>query len=118
MAVGLGVIGVGFAMLGALLGAKVLAGSNPTGFADLGLAIAGMIVGYPAGIIIGIILIKKLLHQNGTIWLGILGSILGAGLTLLLAEPLQLNSNTNLLFGVFLFIVPVFCLLGFYMKSV
>ena len=105
----------GFTSIGALIGGKVL-GDDSVGFASLGLAIGGIIVGYPTGIIVGIVLIKKILHQRGSLLLGIVGSIIGAVVTMVLAEPLHLNSNTNLLFGIFLLIVPVFCLLGFYLR--
>ena len=115
MTVGLGIIGILFGVIGALIGGRVL-GADSVGFASLGLAIGGILVGYPTGIIVGIVLIKKILHQRGSLLLGIVGSIIGAVITMVLAEPLNLNSNTNLLFGVFLLIVPVFCLIGFYLK--
>ena len=115
MTIGLGIIGIVFGLAGALIGGKVL-GSNSVGFADLGLAIGGVIIGYPSGIIVGIISIKRILHQKGSLLLGILGSIIGAVTTMILAEPLNLNSNTNLLFGLFLLGVPAFCLIGFFLK--
>ncbi len=93
-----------------------LAACDSVGFGALGLAIGGVIIGYPTGIIVGIIAIKKFLHQRGSLLFAILGSIIGAVIVMLLAEPLNLNSNTNLLFGVFFLSVPVFCLAGFYLK--
>jgi len=115
MVIGLGVLGIIFGVAGALIGGKIL-GSDSFGFGALGLAIGGVFIGYPAGIIIGIIFIKKIFHQRGSLLFGILGSIVGAVITVVLAEPLNLNSNANLLFGVLLFSVPVFCLAGFYLK--
>ena len=115
MAVGLGVLGIVFGVIGALIGGRVL-GSDSAGFGALGLAIGGVIIGYPAGIIVGIISIKRVLHQKGSLLLGILGSIIGAVIIMVLAEPLNLNSNTNLLFGAFFLSVPVFCLVGFFLK--
>ncbi|MFC2032158.1 hypothetical protein ACFLUS_02130 [Chloroflexota bacterium] len=115
MAIGLGVLGIVVGVIGALIGGKVL-GSDSVGFGALGLAIGGVIIGYPAGIIVGIISIKKILHQQGSLLLGILGSIIGAVIIIVLAEPLNLNSNTNLLFGVFFLSVPVFCLVGFFLN--
>ncbi|MFH1639792.1 MAG: hypothetical protein ABIB93_05725 [Chloroflexota bacterium] len=115
MTAGLGAIGILFGVGGALFGGRIL-GADAAGFGALGLAIGGIMVGYPAGIIVGLVLIKKLLHQRGSLLLGILGSIFGAGVTLALAEPLKLNSNTNLLFGTFLLSVPVCCLLGFFLR--
>ena len=115
MTIGLGVLGIVFGVIGALIGGKVL-GSDSVGFGALGLAIGGVIIGYPTGIIVGIISIKKFLHQRGSLLLGIIGSIIGAVVTLVLAEPLNLNSDTNLLFGVFFLSVPLFGLVGFFLK--
>ena len=115
MAIGLGILGILFAVIGALIGGRALGGDS-IGFGALGLAIGGVIIGYPTGIIVGIVSIKKILHQRGSLLLGILGSIIGAVITMVLAEPLNLNSNTNLLFGVFFLSVPVFCLVGFFLK--
>jgi len=116
MTIGLGVLGILFGVIGALIGGKVL-GSDSFGFGALGLAIGGVLIGYPTGIIVGIILIKKILHQQGSLMLGIVGSIIGAIITVVLTEPLNLNSNANLLFGVFFLSVPVFCLVGFFLRS-
>ena len=116
MAMGLGVTGIVFGLIGALIGGKVL-GGNSVGFGALGLALAGIIIGYPAGIIVGIVLIRKILHQRGSLLLGILGSIIGAVIVIALAEPLHLNSNTGLLFGTLLLCVPVFCLSGFLLRK-
>jgi len=116
LTIGLGIIGLTFGLAGALIGGRVVGGDS-VGFGALGLALLGIIVGYPTGIIAGIILIKKLLHRNGSLWLGILGSILGAVITLVIAEPFNLNSNPNLLFGVFFLNVPLFCLIGFSLKK-
>ena len=57
MTIGLGVLGIVFGVIGALIGGKVL-GNDSFGFGALGLAIGGVLVGYPAGIIVGIILIR------------------------------------------------------------
>lgn len=113
MIIVLGVFGVVFAILGALTGGRVLA-RNSFGFGGPGLAIGGLLVGYPLGMIIGIILIKKILHRQGSMLLGISGSIFGVVITLVLSL-LNLN-NPGLLFWVFFLSVPVFCLAGFLLK--
>ncbi len=116
MTIGLGITGIVFGLLGALIGGKVLGGDSFE-FGALGLALGGIIIGYPIGIIVGIVSIKKILHRRGSLLLGILGGIFGAVITLALAVPLNLNSNSNLLFGVFLLSVPVFCLIGFLLRK-
>jgi len=115
MTIGLGIIGIVFGLASALIGGKVLGGDS-FGFGALGLALGGIILGYPTGIIVGIVSVKKVLHRRGSLLLGILGSIFGAVITIALAEPLNLNSNPNLLFGVFFLSVPLFCLVGFFLK--
>lgn len=115
MTIGLGIVGIVFGVVGALIGGTIV-GSDSVGFAALGLAIGGVIIGYPAGIIVGIISIKRIFHQQGSIALGISGSIVGAVVIMVLAEPLNLNSDPNILFGVFLLGVPIFCLVGFNLK--
>ena len=115
MTIGLGIIGIVFGLVGALIGGKVLGGDS-FGFGALGLALGGIIIGYPTGIIVGIVSIKKILHRRGSLLLGILGSIFGAVITIVVAEPLNLNSNPNLLFGVFFLSFPLFCLVGFFLK--
>ena len=116
MTISLGVLGIVFGVIGALIGGRVL-GSDSVGFGALGLAIGGVIIGYPTGIIVGIVALKKIFHQRGSLLLGILGSIVGAVITIGLAEPLNINSNPNLLFGTFLLSVPVFCVIGFLLKK-
>jgi len=115
MVIGLGISGIVFGLIGALIGGKVLGGDS-FGFGALGLALGGIIIGYPTGIIVGIVSIKKILHQRGSLLLGILGSIIGS-VIIALAEPLNLNSNSGLLFGVFFLSVPVFCLGGFFLRK-
>ena len=116
MALGLGITGIVFGVIGALIGGKVLGGDS-VGFGALGLALGGIIVGYPTGIIVGVVSIKKIFHQRGSLLLGILGSIIGSVIIIALAEPLNLNSNPGLLFGAFFLIVPVFCLGGFFLRK-
>ena len=115
LTIGLGAIGIVFGVIGALIGGKVLGGDS-FGFGALGLALGGIIIGYPAGIIVGIVLIKKVLHRRGSLLLGIVGSIVGAAVIIGTIGPLNLNANTDLLFGLFLLTVPLFCLLGFFLK--
>jgi hypothetical protein len=115
MTISLGVLGIVFGVIGALIGGRVL-GSDSFGFGALGLAIGGVIIGYPTGIIVGIVTLKRIFHQRGSLLLGILGSIVGAVVTIGVAEPLNLNSNPNLLFGTFLLSVPVLCMVGFHLK--
>ncbi len=104
-----------FGFLGAIIGASIVRG-DLFGFGALAGALGGMMVGYPLGVIIGIILVNKLLHYPGSLWLGVLGSILGAAITMGLAEPLNLNLNQALLFTGFFLAPPVLGTTGFHLK--
>ena len=115
-AFGLAVCGIVLGIVGILIGGRLLAGGDSSGFAALGMAIGGLIIGYPAGIITGIILLKKVFKQKGSLWLGIAGAAVGAAAVLGLAEPLNINANTTLLFVVFFTVPPFFSLGGFYLK--
>ncbi|MFC1900788.1 hypothetical protein ACFLYN_04255 [Chloroflexota bacterium] len=115
-AIGLGIIGIAFGIGGAYIGGRVV-GAGSVGFGALGLAIIGLFVGYPAGIVIGIILIKRLLHWHGSLLLGIIGIIVGMVTVITLAALLSLNSGIDLLVIILLLIVPVFCLIGFNLKK-
>ena len=104
MMIALAVVGVTFAVGGAFIGGRIL-GSNAEGFGALGLAIGGALVGYPIGIIVGLVLLKKFFHIKGSLLLGISGAIIGTVATVALSEPFNLSSNINLLVGAFVLIV-------------
>jgi len=115
-------ITLGTAIVGILLAViAVLAVSllmkDSVGFAALGLAIGGLLAGYPVGVIIGIILTKKVFHYRGSLPLGILGSVIGVIITVAGAESLNLNASPTILFAVFFVSVPVLCAFGFLLKN-
>lgn len=114
--IGIAIIGIAFAIAGAFIGGRVL-GSDMVGFGALGLAIGGILVGFPLGTIVGLVLLRKVFHQKGSIWLGMLGAIIGTVATVVLSEPLNLNAHINLLLGVFFTIVPSLTLGGFYLTK-
>ncbi|MFC2032444.1 hypothetical protein ACFLUS_03660 [Chloroflexota bacterium] len=116
MAFVLAVTGIVFAIIGAFIGGRIL-GSDAAGFGALGLAIGGILLGYPTGIIVGILLIKRIFHQKGSVLLGLIGGIIGTVATVALSEPLNLNSNSYLLFGAFFVLVTGLSLGGFYLKK-
>jgi hypothetical protein len=74
------------------------------------------VVGYPIGVIIGLLLVDRLLHYRGSLWLGAVGSILGAALVIGLAEPLGLNLSPELLWAGLLVLPPLLGAIGFHLK--
>ena len=104
MMIALAAIGATFAVGGAFIGGRII-GGNAEGFGALGLAIGSALVGYPLGIIVGLVLLKKLFHIRGSLLLGVSGAIIGTLAIVSLSEPLNLNSNINLLVGSFVLVV-------------
>jgi len=114
--IGIGIFGVFFGFVAALLGAWIMQG-RLFGLGGLAGALGGIIIGYPLGVIIGIIVVKRIFHYQGSILLGIVGVVLGGAITIGLAEPLNLNLNPTVLFTVFFLLVPVLCTAGFRLKK-
>ena len=114
--IGIGIIGVLFGIIAALIGAFIMRGQL-FGFGGLAGALGGIILGYPIGVIVGIIVIKKFFHYPGSILLGIAGGIVGGVIIIALAEPLNLNLNPNVLFALFFLLVPVMCTAGYRLKK-
>jgi hypothetical protein len=109
------VTGFIFGLIGALIGAAMLRGEL-FGVGDLVGALAGIIIGYPIGVSAGIFLVSRVAHYRGSLALGFTGSILGGILTMGLAEPLNLNINSSLLFVLFFIAPPLFATIGFHLK--
>ena len=106
--IGLGIIGAIFGVIGAYIGFVVLGDEK---FVSLGLGLLGLMIGYPLGVIIGIVLFKKALRQRGSLIFGIPGSIIGAIISFI---PVLWNPS---LFTGYFIIIPVLCLVGFKLRS-
>ena len=115
MIIGTGVVGLILGFSGALIGIQMLKGEL-FGFGELAGALGGVIIGYPLGVIIGVILVNKVLHYNGSLVFGITGSCLGAAITIGLAEPLNINLNPNSLFTAFFLLVPILATICFHLR--
>ena len=121
-ALGGALCGVALGGAAGLIGARLFAGASD-GWGDLIAAIIGAIIGYTIGVSIGVYLIGRWLNGRDGIltkrrayWLALLGSVLGAALVLLLAEPLRLNSNSSLLQALVFVCPPIIATLGFNMS--
>jgi hypothetical protein len=115
MVLGTAVTGILFGLLASLILSRMLEGGY-AGWGGLVGALMGMAFGYPAGVFIGIILFKKLLHYSGSILLGLAGVIIGGILPFVLAEPLSFNLNPDLLWATILLGSPIMGTAGFYLK--
>jgi hypothetical protein len=105
------ILGFVFGLIGIVIGAAIVKGIN-----GLAGALIGLIIGYPLGVIIGLALMRASRHY-GSLGLGVLGSVLGAILVILAEELLHLDLDPIILFGTFFIIIPLLCLIGFYLKK-
>lgn len=108
----MGITGLVVGLAGAIFGLFRM-----TGLDSLAGGFIGLIIGYPLGVIIGIIWVNKVLHYYGSLLFGVIGSILGTLVAVGLEEPLKLNLEPTILFGTFFLGVPLLCVLGFYLRK-
>ena len=101
-----------------LIGAQVLAGNSLGGFEDLVGAIMGMLLGYPLGVVLGILVYSRVFHYPGSVWLAVPGVLTGMVLILGLAEPLNLNSNTDVMLGSYFILTALLATAGFHLKKI
>jgi uncharacterized membrane protein len=95
-------IGLPCALIGRMLG-----GLLNNGWSDLVGALLGAALGYVLGVAAGVSLADRYLKQAGSFWFALLGSVIGGGLVLLLAQPLRLNEMPGVLQGLFILLPPI-----------
>jgi len=112
----LGIAFSGFIIGGiaALIGATVMKNSF-FGFGGILGSVAGLIIGYPVGVICGIILFRTWIKYNGAIISGILGGLLGAIIILVLAVPLKVDMPVAWTLALYLVVTPLLGTIGFYL---
>jgi hypothetical protein len=110
---------VGGLILGAAAGfvGRTLGGLLNNGWGDLVGALVLGAVGYVIGAAIGAAFIRRRLTQTGSWGWALAGSLVSAGLVLLLAQPLRLNESPVLLQGVFVILPPVGAMLALQLRA-
>lgn len=96
----------------ALVG-QALGGALNTGWGDRIGALGLGALGYLLGTTVGVMLAGRRLKQARSEWLALLGSLVGGGLVLLLAQPFRLNESPTLLQGLFVSLPPITATLAF-----
>lgn len=104
------------AVPGIILGAALISGNDAGGFGDLVGGIMGMVFGYPVGVVLGLWLYGRIFKYPGSIWLALAGSIMGVVLVFGLAEPLNLNLNTDVLLVSYFTLTAVLATWGYHLK--
>ena len=116
MFLGAALAGIILCIIGVLIGAAALRG-DIAGFGALVGGLLGGVIGYPLGVITGIVLIHRFLHYNGSLWLGIIGSVVGTAIIIGVAGPLRLASNMDVTALCFLLVPPVLGTAGYYLGA-
>ena len=106
MALSVALVGEGIAALAPLIATQVMK-EKTTGIGDIVAVVVSLLVGYPSGVGIGIVLVKRILRWSGSVAFGVIAAFLGALLTMIAAEPLHLKMKTGLLMGVYSMCVTV-----------
>jgi hypothetical protein len=113
MVLGTAIAGIVIGILGTLIGAWLVGGNDFGGFGELVGALLGMVFGYPAGVILGLVIMRYAFHRKGSVLLGAAGVVVGMALFFLLSEPLGLNLEPVFLWSVLLGLPPVMGTAGF-----
>ena len=116
MVVVIGLCGAVLSLIAALV-AVFIVGGGLTGFSRMIYALAGILLGYPVGVILGIILVNRFIHYNGSIKFGIICTITGWVIVIALFRPLNIITDANLLFSLILIVTPVFGTIGFHLVN-
>lgn len=114
-ALGGALLGAAAAYIGGMIGLRFFAG-DPQGFGDIVAQITGMLLGYPPGVALGVWLVGRAFHRDGS-WVGaISGSVIGALLPLLFALA-GLRNQPLLLWAVFFTCALAGSVIGFYWRA-
>jgi hypothetical protein len=116
MILGTGLCGLIIGGIATFIGIAILS-DGVAGFGKLVGAIAGIVLGYPIGVIAGILVISRLLHYAGSPRLGIVCALLGWVLVIALARPFNVLDDPNLIFTLVLIVPPLFGTIGFHIIS-
>ncbi|MDV2989019.1 MAG: hypothetical protein P3T54_02485 [Dehalogenimonas sp.] len=105
------------AIPGIVLGAALVSGNDAGGFGDLVGGIMGMVFGYPLGAVLGIWIYGRVFKYPGSIWLALAGAVMGVVLIFGLAEPLNLNADSNVLLLSYFTVTVVLASWGYHLKA-
>ena len=105
-------LGLALGGLAGLAAARLFAGSNG-GWGDLIGGILGGLAGYVLGVSLGVLVAGRRLRGHGAYWASLAGSVAGAALVLLLAEPLHLNASPPLMQAALAVVPPITAALAF-----
>jgi hypothetical protein len=115
MVVVIGLVGIALGLLAAVIGIAIQSGEGD--FKTLAAGLGGMVVGYPIGVILGILLINKFLHYRGSLLFGASGSLLGAVFNYARVEYLNLDLSLNLLLAIALLAPAILGAAGYHLRG-
>jgi hypothetical protein len=110
MVIGTAFVGLLFGFVPYFIGASILPEGSLSGLIG---AIVSVVIGYPIGVIIGLLLVGRLFHYRGSLLLGAVGSILGGALVIGLS---YLSLIPGLEYTSFLVLPPLLGTTGFHLR--
>ncbi len=81
-------------------------------------AVGGAFLGYPLGVIGGLVMLRRILQLHGSLLLGLIGVVLASALTMFAAGLFDLSANASLVYLIYFAIVPLLCVFGFLLRGV
>lgn len=75
----------------------------------------GVVIGYPIGVIAGVVLFRKWLKYKGSIPFGVIGCLLGAVIIMVLAVPLRVDIPVAWTLTLYFIAAPLLGAVGFYL---
>jgi hypothetical protein len=111
----IGLIGIALGLLVAVIGIAIQGGAGD--FGTLAAGFSSMAIGYPIGVILGILLVNKFLHYRGSLLLGVFGSLLGAICNYVRVEYLNLDLSLNLLLAIGLLAPAILGAAGYHLQG-
>ncbi len=76
-------------------------------------AVGGSLLGYPLGAVGGLLMLRRVLHIQGSLALGVIGAVVAAVLWTFIAAQLDGAIEASLVYTIYFLIVPILSAAGF-----
>ena len=114
MFIGSGLVGLSVGVVALLVGAAVMR-DEFFGLGGLIGGLWGLFLGYPLGVVVGLFLLKRFAHYQGSVIYGVIGCLIGAGVSVGMIGPLNIAIDPSILFSIFFISCPLLATAGFYL---
>jgi len=114
MVISSGLTGLTVGIVAVLIGASIMRGQL-FGLGGLIGGLWGVFLGYPLGVVAGMFLLKRFVRYQGSVIYGVIGCLIGAGVSFGLIGPMNIDVNPSILFSIFFISCPLLATAGFYL---